>query len=637
MTQLRPLSLFVLVAAVFGGSLWGADSTASQAGPPSGGPLQGPRSVLVRDLPRPAPDLDRAGPAPQSRVRRLPSYGARAAAQPAAGEANAPDPSFSDGRDVTSAAAPAVASGTFDALEDADNIALTGFSVSPPDPQMAVGPDHIVEMVNIVGRIYSRSGGGEQDFVLADFFGVPAGWLDTDPKIIYDALSGRWFASYVSLDDNLAGSDFGRLHIAVSQTSDPTGVWYVYYFPYTNIFPDYAAIGVTNDKVTLSSNLFDIDDSPVTAGCSSGYCGEQTIVIQKSELMAGAATPSNCGAGANLGVCFLPAAGPPFNANRFTVRPAHSLSSVSDQWLATFDMASFTNVTIIKITGTPDAGNVTEALALNRTILFQDSPPPSPTAGGGSIDSGDFRLLETVWRGGKLWAGASAVCGSTRSCAHLIEIDTAGPTVTQDIMFGSAGEYYSWPAVRTDASGDLYVSLTHTNSSIFAEARAIGRQASDPLNTISGSALLKAGQVIHNSGRWGDYLGAAVDPQQPECVWLVGEYARNSSGSDWGTFIAGASYGDLCDTDREGFPDSVEDYLGTDPKDNCPDNPSDDAHPLDLNMNAIINVLDVLRYKGVIPAVVTTPELQRMDLNVSSVVNVTDVAFYKGKIPTACE
>jgi len=80
-------------------------------------------------------------------------------------------------------------------------------------------------------------------------------------------------------------------------------------------------------------------------------------------------------------------------------------------------------------------------------------------------------------------------------------------------MFGAPGEYFSWPAIRTDASGNLYVSLTRTSPEIFAEARAAGRRAGDPRNTMSGSVLLRAGEVVHTSGRWGDYLGAAVDPE----------------------------------------------------------------------------------------------------------------------------
>lgn len=578
----------------------------AQASPPSQAvaTLVGPQRIVVRDL----PPLQPPGPAQEraQRRHRAPIGLDGGAAAPAA---NVTDASFSAGAPQP-LAAPTTSTTQFEGLDNNDNANLSGFIVTPPDPQMAVGPNHVFEMVNIVGRIYTRAGATVESFTLASFFGVPAGFNNTDPKIIYDALSSRWFASYVSLVNNGgANNDQGRLHIGVSETSDPTGAWNVYDVVYAKVFPDYAAIGVTGDKLTASSNIFDIDGppEPVTAGCSSvsGYCGEQTIVFEKADLLAGAPGPGVCGPGANVGVCFLPASGPPFNTARFTVRPAHSLSSLNDQYLTV--RGSSTTLTLIRITGTPDAGNVSEASAINLTMLAQNEPPAS-AAMGGNIDSGDFRLLETVWRNGHLWTSASAACipagdSVSRSCAHLIEVDTTTNTVVQDIMFGAAGEYYSWPAVRTDASGDLYVSLTHTNSAIFAEARSAGRLASDPPNTMTGSVLLRAGQVAHTSGRWGDYLGAAVDPTFPECVWLVGEYAKNtpySSNWDWGTYIAASSYSNGCDGDNDRWTDGEEAYIGSLSGLACPatvtaNDEDPDAWAPDFNDDRRVNGLDVFQ------------------------------------------
>jgi len=554
--------------------------------------------VTVRDLPpaaAPAP-----GPAREVVLpRREP---ARAAVE---ADSGAPPANVDDSLSLEPASPPSPSSAGFEALDNNDNANVSGFIVTPPDPQLAVGPRHVFEMVNIIGRIYTRTGGVVQTFTLASFFGVPAGYSDTDPKVLYDALSGRWFASYVSLVDNGgSNSDEGRLHIAVSQTNDPTGPWYLYDAVYAKVFPDYAGIGLTNDKFTVSSNVFDIDGppQPVTPGCSSGgYCGEQTIVFEKADLLAGAPAPAVCGPSANVGACFLPASGPPFNAGRFTVRPAHSLSPVNDQYLATFDLSTVNQLTLIRVTGTPDAGDVAEASSTNLSIINQNDPPASTTAGGGSIDSGDSRLLEAIWREGHLWSSASAACipagdSVARSCAHLVEVETATNTITQDIMFGATGEYFSWPAVRTDGSGDLYVSLTHTSPIIFAEARASGRLASDPPNTMSGSVLLRAGDVLHTSGRWGDYLGAAVDPNFPDCVWLVGEYAKNtpfSSAWDWGTFIAATSYSGACDGDDDGWNDAAETTIGTDPLDACADNGSDSTWPPDFNNDGAVTGFDL--------------------------------------------
>ncbi len=546
--------------------------------------LAGPRQVVVRDLPPIAGTA--TGQAQEVLApRTFPPEWAAGPLSPAPA-ANALDASFS--AQSESNTPPAVSAADFDGLDNDDNDSITGVIVRPPDPQLAVGPNHVFEMINIVGRIYSRTGATLQSFALTDFFGVPSGYLDTDPKIIYDTLSGRWFASYVSFRDRPGPrNDEGRLHIAISQTSDPMGIWNVYFLSYGEVFPDYAGIGVTGDKFTLSSNIFDID-GPV-------YLGVHTVVIEKADVMAGVA-------GSQVGLDDFG-----FDLNRFTVRPAHSLSAVDDQYMVTRSRTSSTTLTVIRITGTPNAGNVTEASATDLTIISQTAPPESVTAEGESFDSGDSRMLDAMWREGSLWISASAACvpegdSTTRSCAHLIEVNASpptSPTIAQDIMFGAPEEYYSWPAVRTDASGDVYVSLTHANSTIFAEARAAGRLVGEPANTMSGSTLLRAGDVVYTGGRWGDYLAAAVDPNFPECVWLVGQYAKDTASSsawDWGTYIAATSYSGGCDGDDDGAQDGTDNCPSTsnpfqedadsdglgDACDPCPENPDCDGDSLGL-------------------------------------------------------
>src|ERR1700756_1915446 len=55
--------------------------------------------------------------------------------------------------------------------------------LTPPDVQVAVGPDHVVEMVNVLGRISTKQGVEVQTFPLATFFGVPSTDFISDPKI----------------------------------------------------------------------------------------------------------------------------------------------------------------------------------------------------------------------------------------------------------------------------------------------------------------------------------------------------------------------------------------------------------------------------------------------------------------------
>ena len=186
------------------------------------GQWEGPIVVVVSDLPELASGATGRGKAITIPRRGIPS-GDR---QEGAGQPPTVNAIDSQGAGLGAVAgAPALSMSQFEGLDDDHNLSLTGFTVSPPDPQVAVGPNHIFEMVNNVGRIFDKSGTILETYALKDFFQVPTGYLATDPKIIYDALSGRWFAAYISSYDDPLLQDEGLLHIAVSQTSNPTGAW----------------------------------------------------------------------------------------------------------------------------------------------------------------------------------------------------------------------------------------------------------------------------------------------------------------------------------------------------------------------------------------------------------------------------
>jgi len=93
------------------------------------------------------------------------------------------------------------------------------------------------------------------------------------------------------------------------------------------------------------------------------------------------------------------------------------------------------------------------------------------------------------------------------------------------------------------------------------------------------------------------------------------------------------------DSDTDNFLDVVELYLGTDPLDNCPDDPSDDAWPLDIDMSCDLSITgDVFYYRGRIGTTPGDPEWwQRLDFDMSSDISITgDVFMYRGMIGESC-
>ena len=126
----------------------------------------------------------------------------------------------------------------------------------PPDTVGDVGPNHYVQMVNSAFRIFDKAGGS-----LAGPTNINQLWTgqgndcasenDGDPVVLYDPLADHWLLSqFVGAFDPGA---IDGLCIAVSQTADPTGAYYLYEFN-TGDFPDYYKIGVWPDAYYISAN-----------------------------------------------------------------------------------------------------------------------------------------------------------------------------------------------------------------------------------------------------------------------------------------------------------------------------------------------------------------------------------------------
>ena len=103
------------------------------------------------------------------------------------------------------------------ALGDGDNNTVAGVQLTPPDMGFSTNGTKEVELVNVVGKIWTGTTPGTA-FSLAAFLSPssPGDFL-SDPWVKWDAGSGRFFAGI--LDVSLGGEI-----IAVSQTSDPAEI-----------------------------------------------------------------------------------------------------------------------------------------------------------------------------------------------------------------------------------------------------------------------------------------------------------------------------------------------------------------------------------------------------------------------------
>jgi len=92
----------------------------------------------------------------------------------------------------------------------------------PPDSMIAVGPDHIVELLNLKVAVFPKTKAPPLQVAVAnDFFAVtdngtnyPQGNM-VDPRILYDPVAHRWIASMIDY-----GVSFNVI-LAVSKTNTP--------------------------------------------------------------------------------------------------------------------------------------------------------------------------------------------------------------------------------------------------------------------------------------------------------------------------------------------------------------------------------------------------------------------------------
>jgi hypothetical protein len=403
-------------------------------------------------------------------------------------------------------------------LSGLNDVASGGFE--PPDVQVAAGPGYVVEMVNLAERVWRTSGGAALELQtqdLASFFQSGSDRL-TDPRIIYDAVSGRWFASISDVDSN-------GILVAVSTGADPTGGWTITSYPAPGC-ADQPRLGVADGTVVLAADIF--------KNCIEGGTrpiGAELWVVNKQELLAGATKPD------------FTTYGPDPNLASFA--PVQSLSSTSTEYVVSVNAPSSRVVHLFAVDGIPPAAVTVNEIATPSITRMSRPPfatqPPASGQAQPQIDTNDDRVLEAVWENGRLWFSGNTGClpaGDTlvRSCARIVELSTANGTVTSDTDLSERGAHLFYPAIRPDGSGNLVVVYGESGQSVQPEVVAVGRT---PDGTFTNPVVIAQSASAYVGGRYGDYFGAARDATNPGVVWVAGEAGTDVPGGDgWATTVA---------------------------------------------------------------------------------------------------
>jgi uncharacterized protein (TIGR03437 family) len=431
------------------------------------------------------------------------------------------------------------------------------FTAIPPDTMGAVGPQHVVTMLNTQVSIQSRSGVVRSDNKVSYPISLSAFWSPLgpfnstnapfDPRIYYDASADRWIATA----DSAGALPSSALLIATSQTGDPGGVWNYYKVTVgnSNLWGDFPTLGVNGTWVTVSMNMFQIQGH-------QNYVNTNLYVFSKADLYKNVdASGKNGGTGAHT--VFSDPFGELTGANDIDNSSPDTL-----YLLQAFgsDVSPFrgSGIRITAITG--PVGNETFSFsdtANPRFVNFTDPWADSaigtgdfgPQAGTSThVDTGDGRLGNCVMRTGTIWCAHTIYLPyprPTRTAAQWFQIDPAKASLIQHgrVDDPNGVYFYAYPSIAVNKSGDAMTGYTRFSSGDFPTAEFSYRASGDPANTMQPDNIFKLGESSYvatgarsGSNRWGDYSMTVVDPVNDLTFWTIQEYASTPPATRSGAF-----------------------------------------------------------------------------------------------------
>jgi len=439
-------------------------------------------------------------------------------------------------------------------------LSVTGFqalldnhtSLLPPDTMGAVGPNHIMTMLNTEVLIQSKAGATISTVSLRGFWTAPQTGLSGSPfdsHVIYDALSSRWIA----ICGANARSPHSQIWLAVSATSDPAGTWTFYSFQADVAglnWADYPLLGVNSKWIAITTNMFVVAGGPTQPF--------QMWVVDKSTALAGGVLtvtnfPSGFAGNTNLGTDVPAVTKDALEPDLYIVRTGTSTNQGQNDFIE-----------LSRITGTaanpvwslvPDANGPTPG-----TGLFTAPTPYNTTSHAapgcprgivcaqqlGSqhpVISGVERVINAVVRNGKLWfvhggGWQNEPAIPDRIATYWYEVDplllntTGNPVIQSGVIdSGIAGGAITFPSIAVNSNNDALIGFSRMGPNRYIETGFVSRLAADPLGAMSAIQLGKVGEAPYykpdqtGRNRWGDYSATVVDPADDITFWTIQEYA----------------------------------------------------------------------------------------------------------------
>ena len=433
-------------------------------------------------------------------------------------------------------------------------------SVVPPDPNGAVGPNHIVTMCNLSFQIFDKTGNSlfgpaANNTLWAGFGGECQTDNSGDPVVLYDQLADRWFL----MQFTASGPTFFNC-VAVSQTNDPTGAYFRYAISTGNNFPDYPKAAVWPDAFYISTREFLNGSTFVGVGAYALNRAQAEAGDPNAQVISFLAPPNpiyKVGDGllpSNLDGTTPPPVGSPnyFVGSQDNNGPYGAPSDALNLYKFHADFAVPANSTFT-LTNTIPVAAFNSILGLcggatGRACI----PQPGTTA---KIDHLGYRqrpLFRLAYRNfGDHEAlvtnqSVSAGNGPNGEVSGIrwweIRNPNSGPVIFQEGTYapGITDGIHRWMgSIAMDGQGNIalgYSAANNANPAVFPSVSYTGRLAGDPPGVMTlGEANIVTGTGSQTTtlNRWGDYTSLWVDPTDDQTFWHVNEWVPTTSSVGW--------------------------------------------------------------------------------------------------------
>jgi len=430
-----------------------------------------------------------------------------------------------------------------------------GFSnINPADPSIAVGPNHVIQMINgnngsALFSIYDKSGNTI----------YPPTYMDQMPGSSYNG-GGDCIAWYDQLTDRFVMSEFGdssktgirinSLIMAVSASNDPTGAWYIYEFYCDPFFPDYPKYGNWHDAWY-----------GVTRDFSDQYLGNSVWAFDKNRMISGAANPT---------LQRLRLTDPD---NKFNALVPVTLTGNNPPLLGTPGLFLYYNDDVLtaspndadsigmisfKVDFTDPSKSIVKTeknfavAAFNSIVCSSRNCAPSPGPQGYDVVSNrimhkpGFRNFGTYQ---SIVANHTVdVNGNGLSGIRWYELrNTTGWNLYQQGTFAPQAQSNCNPnnlrhrfmgSIIQNAKGQTALAYNFSSKTDFASIAFSGRNQNDPLNHMAyEETIIKKGTGYGTSAnRWGDYNDMVPDPANDSVFWFTGMIGNTAS--TWSTSLS---------------------------------------------------------------------------------------------------